>query len=430
MKKILVAGCGHGGLYAAYALSKAGYDVTVIEAKERGNLGHDWHDVIYPPDFERLGIPLPGCDEIIPFYSSVYTNPSKTVKLRVDLPEDSKLRCVDRKFLLKFLVEKAESAGVKIRFGEAVKGAVIKNNEVRGLETDAGTELSDLVIDAAGIDSPVRKSLPQGWGIYGEMPEENTFYTYRVYYKNTTHEVSDPAQTIYFYHCGKPGMDWSVSDRDFVDILVGRFYPITMEDVDEAVADVRSDCPYMGDKIIRGGRFEKIPLRLPLPLFVWNGYAAVGDSAGMTEPMSGSGINNSIKAGAILADTVIGARGGRLTLEALWRYQYTYFRQDGEGYFSAEIVRKMLQSLSAKDIDYFFEKRILTEKELKAGGLTASSPGETVSRILAFIPKLNLLPALSGVPYKNSIAEKAKKIMPEKYSREAYLKWRREFERI
>ena len=90
----------------------------------------------------------------------------------------------------------------------------------------------------------------------------------------------------------------------------------------------------------------------------------------------------------------------------------------------------MLQSLSAKDIDYFFEKRILTEKELRAGGVTASSPSEVVSKILAFIPKLNLLPALSGVPYKNGIAEKVKKLMPEKYSREAYLRWRREFERI
>ncbi len=430
MKKILVAGCGHGGLYAAYALAKAGFDVTVFEQKERDNLGYDWHDCIYPPDFERLGIPLPECDEIIPFYGSVYTNPAKTVKLRVDLPEDSKLRCIDRIFLLNHLADLAISAGAEIRFGVKVNGAVTRNNEVTGLDTTEGIFNADLVIDAAGLDSPVRRSLPESWGIIRELPEDDVFYTWRGYFENKTGEVSDPAQTIYFYHCGKPGMDWNVTDRNFIDILVGRFYPIGQEDVDEAVADVRADLPFMGDKLIRGGSFEKIPLRLPLPLFVWNGYAAVGDSACMTEPMSGSGINNSINAGAYLAETVAGARGGKLTLEVLWKYQYKYFKNYGEHHFSPEIVRRMLQSLSAQDIDYFFEKRILTEKELKAGGITASSVSETVNRIIAFIPKINLLPALSGVPYKNGIAEKVKKLMPQKYSRDAYLKWRKEFERL
>ena len=40
MKKILVAGAGHGGLVAAAILAKQGYDVTVYEAKKKEDLGH------------------------------------------------------------------------------------------------------------------------------------------------------------------------------------------------------------------------------------------------------------------------------------------------------------------------------------------------------------------------------------------------------
>ena len=44
MKKILVAGAGHGGLVAAALLAKQGCDVTVYEAKREEDIGHDWED--------------------------------------------------------------------------------------------------------------------------------------------------------------------------------------------------------------------------------------------------------------------------------------------------------------------------------------------------------------------------------------------------
>ncbi|MBR6940121.1 MAG: NAD(P)-binding protein, partial [Clostridia bacterium] len=52
MRKIIVAGAGHGGLVAACRLAEAGYDVTVVEKKERNETGHDWHDCIWKPAFD------------------------------------------------------------------------------------------------------------------------------------------------------------------------------------------------------------------------------------------------------------------------------------------------------------------------------------------------------------------------------------------
>ena len=44
-KRILVAGGGHGGIGAAYALAKNCYDVTVVEKNSRAAMGYDWTDI-------------------------------------------------------------------------------------------------------------------------------------------------------------------------------------------------------------------------------------------------------------------------------------------------------------------------------------------------------------------------------------------------
>ena len=62
MKKILVAGAGHGGLTAAINLAEKGYDVTVIEAKDRDSIGHDWHDSMNMSAFDMSGVPRPSAD--------------------------------------------------------------------------------------------------------------------------------------------------------------------------------------------------------------------------------------------------------------------------------------------------------------------------------------------------------------------------------
>ena len=66
MKKVIVAGAGHGGLTAAYNLAKNGYDVTVIEKKKREDLGYDWDDSLSEAAFVGSGIPCPEEKDVIP----------------------------------------------------------------------------------------------------------------------------------------------------------------------------------------------------------------------------------------------------------------------------------------------------------------------------------------------------------------------------
>ena len=131
MKKIIVAGAGHGGLTAAYNLSKNGFDVTVFEKGERDGLGYDWHDAMNYDAFDKAGIDRPERELIRDGVQSAFENPSASVKLVI--PYDSSGFMMDRKVLLKYLIDKAEEAGVKFEFGCEIMGAVFDGLSVAGI---------------------------------------------------------------------------------------------------------------------------------------------------------------------------------------------------------------------------------------------------------------------------------------------------------
>ncbi len=430
MKKIVVAGAGHGGLTAAFLLAKEGFDVTVTEAKKRSELGHDWHDCIWLPDFERLGIELDDGNCVLPFYHYTYHNPKETAAVPVTDNNIENLRAVDRKYLIGKLIDECKKYGVKFEYGRKLTGAVIEGNSVVGVRTAKKEYRADLVIDAAGVDSPVRRSLPAGSGICREIDADKIIYTYRAYYENRLSKPAPDMQNIYFFHCGRPGMDWVITEREYVDVLVGNFSPLTDEAINEAVEDFRRIYSHMGEKILRGGTVTKIPISKVIPKFVWNGYAAVGDSCSMTEPMSGSGINKSICAGELLAEAVKEIGEGEYSENNLWKYEYNYMKKYGESSYSDAILREFLATLTADELDYLFEHKILTRAEIGGASFKFSSPAQALRKIASFLPKAYLLPGITQALGKLAASEKVKSLLPEEYSRNKYSWWLRYYNQI
>ncbi|MBQ7688990.1 MAG: NAD(P)/FAD-dependent oxidoreductase [Clostridia bacterium] len=366
MKKIIVAGAGHGGLCAAIHLAKAGYDVTVCERQKREQMGYDWFDAVGRSLFESAGLPEPPEGSMLPFYEMRYYSPDLLTSI-TKAGTGGGIRFMDRKVLIRYLLSLAEAAGVKLLFEKNITGVVASGSSILGIRLeDGGQLLGDLVIDAAGVDSPVRSALPEACGIQKTVPYEDRIVIYRAYFNRACPGVTDPRYNIYFYHCGKPGMDWMITEDDFIDILIGGFEKLSQEDIDTALADFRGRFPYIGDTVVRGGTVASIPLRKTLGIIVADGYAAIGDSACMTEPLSGSGITLSMRAGKLLADTLLAA-GGDTSAKTLWRYQYKYFRAYGNGNLTMDIARKILKDLSTDDVDAFLTKEILTMKEIAGG---------------------------------------------------------------
>ena len=432
MHKIIVAGAGHGGLVAAALLARQGCDVTVLEAKKRAELGHDWHDVMQRKTLADACAQPPAEDLFIPHTNTAFVSPSKNTTLAEPHRISQSAGYIDRKALLRVLVAEAEAAGAKVRFGvRAVSVACDceKAVGVRVYERGRVREYAgDLVIDAAGIDSPVRRTLPGSFGVQNEIPPEETFYTWRGYFENTTGEIAEPPIHVCFYHNDRPGMDWLDTKEGFVVVLVGGFAPIDRADVDAAVEDFRRDCPAMGRQI-RGGSFVKIPLRRTLPMIVANGYAAVGDSAAMTGPLSGSGIDLSMAAGRILAETVLAAGDAPLTREALWPYEYRYFQEEGNGQLSYDVLKGILRSLSPREVDFLMDAGVLTLKEISSAGIPQYQAKEIMDK-LNILKKPRIVPGLARALRQLGKIDAVCAKMPESWDETKIAAWAKAYEAL
>ncbi|MBQ7740235.1 MAG: NAD(P)/FAD-dependent oxidoreductase [Eubacterium sp.] len=429
MKKIIIAGAGHGGLVAATHFAKNGYDVTVFEKRKRENLGHDWHDWLSYAAFDDSGIPRPDESIVHKGIPSCFRNPKNSINI-ITQPDEAAI-IMDRKELITFLVSLAEEAGAKLVFDTEILAPITEGRAVKGIFIKQGDEVKavegDLLVDAAGMYSPIRSKLPATFNIDNEINKRSIFHVYRAYYENLTGEDRDPAYHIDMFHMYRPGLDWCITNSDCVDILIGKFSqsgPLTQQEVDDALNSYKLDFPFLGEKILRGGQFVDIPISRMLALIVADGYAAIGDSAGMTVPLNGSGIILSMNAGKILADTVINADGDTSKAN-LWNYEYEYFNKLGRDLVIIDIVKTVFTYVKGDVVDYIMENGILNADML---GIADGKPVNLTSdyiinAIKSSPPLLKLIPALAKtmktIPFLNLVCAS----IPKSYDEEKVNKW-------
>lgn len=435
MADIIVAGAGHGGLTAAYSLARNGCRVTVYEMKQREELGYDWVDCMSPSVFNTCALPMPPKGEFFPFVRPGYFSPSKDTFLSAaDRRVSDSVVYVERKFLINYLIDRCLEAGVEFVFGARVTGCVLAGDRVSGLKVqlpDADGEseiLADLVIDAAGIDSAARRSLPESSGIQNAIPYGDTFFVFRACYERSAPGSLDPTYCNFLYHCGHKGMDWLICEPDYIDVLIGQMGSLSQEEIEESLADFRQSFDFVGEKLVRGGTVEKIPLRRPLSLMAADGYALAGDSACMTEPMSGSGINMSMKAGKILADVITERFCEDFSLKNLWRYQYRFFKDVGEGYYGDVITNRIAFSLEAGELEAILREGVVTTKEIY-GSSDVKLINDIINKVRGIAGQRQLLPKLVKAGMAISRLAGLRKMIPADYDPAKVAAWRAEYDR-
>lgn len=363
-KKIIVAGLGHGGITAAAILAKNGYDVTVYEKKKEGTLGHDWTDIFAPRSLDYAGIPMPDRDRYEPKEDMVFYSPSLRVRLRQNVPVDEKEIRMERKDIYAHLISYAVSCGVKIVYDCAVLGPVMLGSRVAGIRTEKGDFYGDLVIDSCGIDSPVRKNLPSYVPVDKEISASDRIYVYRAFYNKASDEPTEDKFKLILFFNNKKGINWVAAEEEYTDVLVGRFEPFGMDEVESTLEELRKTNPRLGTDVVRGGQFVEIPIRQPLSVMVWDGYAVIGDAACMTVPLIGSGMANCFKAGRILAESVIDDTDCAFDRYSLWKYQVNYYKEVGNGLAPIAVAKNLLVGLEPKVIDDFFDSGAITEDDI------------------------------------------------------------------
>lgn len=426
MSRFIIAGAGHGGLAAAASLAEKGHNVLIIEKRKEEELGHDWEDRFTFSLLERaVGIKENELPPTIWRYRGdcAFVSPAKRKKVIINYNDENRQKIMWRKPLLKLLIENAKAKGVLFKFETEVLGPVIKDGRVTGVNTAEGEFCGECVIDAAGVFSPVRRNLPDEYEIEKEPSYGDLFYAWRAYFnRDMSYDMPEIPFDVYLYHEGEQGLSWCCTNDDSVDILIGRIYKIDNEKVNKQLEIFREDHPWTGTEIKHGGNYGIIPVRRPLTLMVGDGYAAVGDSAFMTTPMNGMGIDLSINAGLLLADVLLKDETKEYKAETLWEYNRQFHILYGGDTAKNEGLKNALLTLPGEGVDYLFENDVIQSSDLAGAGKDMKI-GALLGKFVRGMKKPKYFFAVINGLLKGSAASKLYKTPPVDFDREAITKW-------
>ncbi len=427
-KKIVIAGAGHGGLVAGAVLAKAGYDVTVYERKIRSELGYDWEDAIDMRVFAECGLEPPKKEHYSFNGDMKYYNPN--LKAPLVVPANGKGSAVfERREIYDVLIDNAEKSGVRIIYSTEILSPVMDGLRVVGIRTSDGVVDADLVIDAAGINTPLRSRLPVCCNVDRDYGYGECFYAFRGYFDKVPGHDPDVAYEIFLMHQGERGISWVVTKDDYVDVLIGRMAPMSKTKLQKTLDEMRAFSPQIGETLLRGGSQEQIPVRRPLSVMVCDGYAAVGDAAYMTVPMTGSGICASMRAGMLLAETVMEDKDEVYSRETLWNYNRKYILHFGQNFAAIDILKNIMLCTEVEGVNFLFDKGIITESDMSFGkGKTEGgmSFSDMVARATRGISNLPVLLRTAGALSKGDNVKKVYQSIPETYDEKAVLKWKQD----
>ena len=438
MKKIIVAGGGHGGIAAASMLAKRGYDVTVYEQKAAGTLGYDWTDIFAPGALAEAELPMPPRDRYGYKENMTFYGPGFHTALRQDIPADKLEIKMERRDIYAHLIGCAEANGAKFAYGRTVAGPLVLGNRVVGIRTADGEAVyADLVIDACGIDSPVRRGLPRACGIRAEVGKNNRFYVYRAFYNRAVPDEVEDRYKVCLFAEGKLGIGWVATEDTHTDLLIGRFEPFDLAEAERTADFYRRTNPSLGTELVRGGQFVMIPVRQPLSRLTCDGYAAIGDAAYMTVPIIGSGIANSLKAAKMLCETVTADPDGAWSADTLWDYQVRYYKALGSGFAVLACVKEALTVFTPAELDYLFDHGVLTANDLSIDADTTNllqifsgnTPDDVRKKLVGVARDKALLKKMLAVGKKITAVASVTAAMPKSYSRAAVERWVRSYEK-
>lgn len=425
-KKIIILGAGIGGLYVAGALGNLGYSIVVYEKKLRSELGYPWHDSINKDTFKKAKIEVPKHfvlqKQVLSFFGPSgdgYISQGTSAAKNFD---------VDRKKLIEHLIIKAEQCA-ELHFGMTADSLIIENDTAVGVCVNGKPEYCDLVIDSSGLFSKYRFQLPEKFLMGDKLESEDYLMAYRAFYKKDN--FSFAPSNVYLMPSGFSVL-WckDTPDAYLADILVSNFESLSPSQIESAIAYLRERNPHVTDKCVFSVQ-DAIPVRYPLATIVADGYALIGNSAFMTKPTSGSGIENTLRAAVILTDVIKNADD--FTAVSLWKYAVKVNGAFGVTCYMSFIARHNFQNLNRDDLIWLFTSGVLNEHLLNLVRFDIKNMSDF--QIESVVSSLQL--ARSKSEFMRKIEEIVKlcikgrllaRRMPRSYNEAAVAKWKADYD--
>ncbi len=357
---VAIVGGGTAGSYTAWRLAQRGYSVVVVEKQKRGTLGENIG--IFHMDeirFAQFDIPLPEGKELIGRHETGLAWPpdgdaTKTVRytfLVMELP-----------LFIRRLQKYAEEAGADYLFGTSCERAVVSGDKVIGVKVARGKEtveiLANVVVDASGVDSAVRKTLPDRLGLETDAIRPTDFlYVILQYWDNVEEKKTGTFPSgLNFYPFHKAFINPSYGDGAIVGIGQPERLKLAEKVQNEFLAE---RFPNVKHTLVKK-TWGRTPYRRPPFSLVSDGFMTVGDAAFMTKPFSGEGVTSGFTACQIAVETIDTAiKNGDVSKAALWPLNHRYFTDQGAKFAGLFAQLPAAAELSRSDVNYLFTKDII-----------------------------------------------------------------------
>lgn len=439
MAKIAVVGMGQGGMVAAICLEKQGHDVTVFEKSAKGEVGYDWRDDIRADVFEAAGLPMPDSDVYCQKSKWLFVSPNEEYSLPVPPCPPMEEISVYRTKLSDFFAKQAESAGCKLVFGTEVKSVAIKNDVIVGVCANGKEQLFDLVIDASGMRSPFRAQVPNKFEVQPQPGKDDVMYAYRAFFKRVEGMYPrdpDINSTLYLKHLGSVGISWcNLNEDNLVDVLIGRVGELSDKEIDYTIEALRASNPILSNESVSERKVE-ICLRMSIARAVADGYVAIGDSAFMTMPLMGSGIESSMKAGRMFADFIRENNVTEFTAKNMWGFYHKYMTTLGADFAFVDTLKRWALALDPKTVDWVFGGGLIQKSDLAL--VTTDTSGEKpkmsaksiIKKVFLLLGHLGLVCKALGCLLRSLKAKRIAKKIPAVYDKKKLAKWTKKYNKL
>jgi len=434
---VVVVGAGTAGAYAAYVLASNDLRVALMDRKSESEIGLKvCGDAIGKHHFDNLNLSYPSGPELEGIFKGVkIVSPNEEHSIIVKGDGFA----INRHAFGQRLLKIALNAGAEFYGRMHAVNPIVRGNYVVGVRAaNLNTGLEEVfkakvTIDATGFASVIRSKLT-GWWISERVKPEEVNVCYREILE-TKEKFDTTYAVIYLSKKIAPGGYWWLFPKKSRLVNVG----LGVQPVEGAPSPVNQYRKYIAvrdelrdSKVIDGGG-GVVPTRRPIHCPVGNGILAIGDAACTCNPIHGGGIGPSMISAKHAAEIIVEILSGNQepSIRNLWEYTIRYLRDYGIKQTSLDIFRMFLQRLSDEDLNFVFEKQVITGEEVNAVGRTGELRVSVVRRLgkaLRLISRPTILFRLKTVKeYMGKIAE-----LYEKYpsSPEKFISWKSLVEKL
>ncbi len=370
---MVVIGGGPVGSYAAYKLAEMGYEVTVVEQKERLGGPVCCTGIISQECVSSFAID----DSVILRRVNSARLFSPSGRLLIWLCQGKTQACVvDRVTFDMAMVSRAQGKGVEYVLNSPVKGIEVGDNRVRVEAVRQGEGLNfeaRAVVIANGFGSRLNEGL--GLGKVGD-------FVVGVQAEVETMGVDEVE--VYFGQEIAPGFfAWLVPtspQRALLGLLTRRNPGLYLRKLMSSLLAQGKIASAEAEPCYRG-----IPLK-PLPRTYGNRLVVVGDAAGQVKPTTGGGIYYGLLCADIAANNLHWAlQSNDLSARSLANYERGWKRKLGQELRIGYWARRFYERLNDRQIDRIFDimkSKGIDEALLKADDFSFDWHGKALLKLL------------------------------------------------